>query len=158
MPIRYDFEHDIDSVFALLTDPDFIVDRSLDLGELEASCEVEPDGDNTVVTMMRKLEIDLPGFIARMIDMVQTLHITEQWQADGEGGWTGKYTSEMKGQPVLISANFKLYATDSGCSYWIEHKASVRIPLVGRKIEKFIQAEAGQGCTRELDYLRDRLG
>ena len=158
MPIRYDLEHDINSVFALLTDPDFIVDRSLVLGELEASCEVEHDEGNTVVTMTRKLEIDLPSFIARMIDLVQTLHITEQWQSDGEGGWTGEYTSEMKGQPILISANFELYATDSGCSYTIEHKANARIPLLGRKIEKFIQAEAGQGCTRELDYLRDRLG
>jgi hypothetical protein len=55
MPLRYDFKHDIDSVIALLTDPAFIVDRSLDLGELEAGCELEPDGDNTVVTGMRHI-------------------------------------------------------------------------------------------------------
>jgi hypothetical protein len=53
MPIRYDFKHDHDSVFALPNDPDFIVVRSLAPGVLDASREVEPDGDNTVVTVMR---------------------------------------------------------------------------------------------------------
>jgi hypothetical protein len=55
MSLRYDFKHDIYSVIALLTDPDFIVDRNLDLGELEAGCGLEPDGDSTFVTGMRHI-------------------------------------------------------------------------------------------------------
>jgi hypothetical protein len=158
MSIQYDLEHDIESVFGLLTDPDFLVDRSLQLGELEAACEVSDDGEIAVVEMTRKLKRDLPGFLAKMMDPVQTVRITERWQADGEGGWTGEYDFEMEGQPVWVGADFELYPTDAGCCYAIEHRTRAKIPLIGRKIEKFVLTQAEQGCMAELDYLRDRLG
>jgi hypothetical protein len=158
MSIQYDLEHDIESVFGLLTDPDFLVDRSLQLGELEAACEVSDDGEIAVVEMTRKLKRDLPGFLAKMMDPVQTVRITERWQADGEGGWTGEYDFEMEGQPVWVGADFELYPTDAGCCYAIEHRTRAKIPLIGRKIEKFVLTQAEQGCMAELDHLRDRLG
>lgn len=158
MPVHYEFEHDVESVFNLLSDPDFLVDRCLALGELEASCDIEQQGDITVVKLTRKLERDLPGFLAKMMDSVQIMHIKEQWQPDGGDGWAGEYIFDVEGQPVAISARFELYPTDIGSCYSIEHKASAKIPLVGRKIEKFIHTQAEEGCIAELDYLRDRLG
>jgi hypothetical protein len=158
MPLNYEFEHDVESVFNLLTDPDFLVDRCLELGELEASSDVDQKGETTAVNMTRKLERKLPGFLAKMMDPVQTIHIKEKWQPDEEGGWVGEYAFEVEGQPVSISAKFELYPTDMGCCYSIEHQASARIPLLGRKIEKFIHTQAVEGCTAELDYLRERLG
>lgn len=158
MPIHYEFEHDVESVFNLLTDPEFLVDRCLELGELEASCDINQQGDTTVVKLTRKLERELPGFLAKMMDPVQTMNIKEQWQSDTEDGWVGEYIFEVEGQPVSISAKFELYPTDMGSCYSIEHKASAKIPLVGRKIEKFIHTQAEEGCTAELDYLRDQLG
>ena len=158
MAIHYEFEHDVESVYTLLTDPDFLVDRCLALGEMEASCEVDKKKKLTSVTLTRKREIPLPAFLSRLMEPVQTLHIAEQWQPDGEGGWSGKYTFEIEGQPVSIGAKFELYPTDLGSCYSIEHHASAKVPLIGRRIEKFIQAQAETGCTEELDYLREQLG
>lgn len=158
MAIHYEFEHDIESVYTLLTDPDFLVERCLALGEIEASCEVDQTTDLTQVTLTRKRETPLPGFLSRIMESVQTMQITEQWQADGEGGWGGVYTFEVEGQPVSIGAKFELYPTDLGCCYSIEHHASAKVPLIGRKIEKFIKAQAETGCTEELDYLQEKLG
>jgi hypothetical protein len=157
MPIHYEFEYDVESVFDLLTDPDFLVDRCLALGELEASCNADKDGDGTVLNMTRKIERDLPGFLAKMMNPIQTMHVTEQWQPDGEGGWTGDYAFEVEGQPVSIGADFELYPTDGGCCYSIEHRASARIPLVGRRVEKYILGQAEEGCTEELDYAAQLL-
>jgi aryl carrier-like protein len=155
--MHFEFEHDAESVFNLLTDPDFLVDRCLALGELEASCEIEEQGEKTVISLTRKLQRDLPAFLARMMDSVQVMHLTEKWQADGEGGWSGDYTFEVEGQPVTIGATFELYPTDDGCCYSIEHRASAKIPLVGRRVEKFILGQAEQGCTAELEYLQNQL-
>ncbi len=96
MSVRYEFEHNAETVFAKLTDPQFLVDRCLSLGELEASCEVEEQQDQTVVSLTRKVKTDLPRFLAKMLDPVQTMHMTEQWQSAGEGSWTGEYTFEVK--------------------------------------------------------------
>jgi hypothetical protein len=158
MPVHYEFEHNAESVFTKLTDPQFLVDRCLSLGELEASCEVEEQQDQTVVSLTRKLKSDLPRFLAKMLDPVQTMHMTEQWQSDGEGGWTGEYTFDMEGQPVCIRANFELYPTDAGCCYSIEHRVKANIPLIGGRIEKYIHGQAEQGCADELGYLQEQLG
>jgi hypothetical protein len=154
----YEFEHEAESVYTLLTDPDFLVERCLQLGELEASCDVEEKSDMTVVKLTRKLESDLPRFLAKIMGPVQTMHITEHWRSDNENGWGGEYTFEIEGQPVSISAKFELYPTDSGSCYSIEHHVSAKVPLIGRKLEKFIHTQAEQGCSAELDYLRERLG
>ena len=154
MPMHYEFAYDVDSVFNLLTDPQFLVDRCLELGELEASCEVEEQGDTTVISLTRKLKRDMPRFLAKMMDPVQNMHLTEQWQPDGEDSWSGEYTFEVEGQPVSIRATFELYPTDTGCCYTIAHRVTAKIPLIGGKIEKYIQGQAEDGCTTELDYLR----
>ncbi|MEH6592890.1 MAG: DUF2505 domain-containing protein [Halioglobus sp.] len=158
MSMNYEFEQDADSVFNLLTDPDFLVDRCLDLGELEASCEVEEQTDVTVITLTRKMERDLPRFLKGMVDSLQTIHMTEKWKPEGEGGWKGEYIFEMEGQPVTVRAKFELYPTDAGCCYSIKHQAKAKIPLIGGRIEKYICAQAAEGCTKELDYAQKKLG
>ena len=157
MSLHFEIEHDVDEVFELLTDSDFLVDRSLELGELEASCEVEQDGEQTVVSMTRKLERELPSFLAKMFDPVQVMRLTERWTPDGEGGWSGEYVFEIEGQPATISATFELYPTDDGCCYSIEHRAKAKIPLIGGRVEKYIQGQAREGCTDEIDYLVNTL-
>lgn len=158
MSMHYEFEHDAQSVFNLLTDPEFLVDRCLDMGELEASCEVEEQEGATVISLTRRLKRDLPRVFAKMLDPEQTMQMTEKWQPDGEGGWNGDYTFEMVGQPVCIRAEFELYPTDTGCCYIIEHKVKAKIPLIGGKIEKYIGGQAEDGCTGELNYAQEKLG
>ena len=158
MAVHYEFEHDVESVFNLLTDPQFLVDRCLELGELEASCDVEEQDDVTVVNLTRKLQRDLPGFLAKIFDPVQTMKMSEQWQPDGDGGWGGEYTVDVEGQPVSIGAKFELYPTDAGCCYSVEHRARAKIPLLGGRIEKYIKGQAEEGCVLELDYLQEQLG
>lgn len=157
MSMHYEFDHDAQSVFDLLTDPQFLVDRCLELGELEASCEVEEQDGATVIRLSRKLERDLPRFLAKMFDPVQTVQMTETWQSDGDDGYTGDYTFVIEGQPVSIGATFKLYPTDDGCCYVINHRVKAKVPVVGKQIEKFIHGQAKEGCVEELDYAQQCL-
>jgi hypothetical protein len=156
--MSYEFKTDVEQVYALLTDPQFLVDRCLGIGELDAECEVE-EGDGVVsIDLKRKVQRELPGLLAKMFDPEQNLHMREEWQPDGEGGYSGKYLIEIQGQPANIAATFELYPTEDGCCYTITHKAKAKIPLVGSKVEKYIQGQTQDGCAAELDYLRDHLG
>ncbi len=155
--MHYEFEHDVERIFASLSDPQFLVDRCLELGELEAGCEIAQEGERIEISLARKVKRDLPRFLARILDPVQTMLMTECWQPDGEGGWSGDYTVEVEGHPVTITANFELYPTDDGCCYSIEHQAKAKIPLISGKVEKYVLGQATEGCTAELDYLREHL-
>ncbi len=151
------FEHDVETVFELMTDPDFLVDRSLDLGDLGAECEVEDDGDKTIVRMTREIERDLPSLLAKVISGKQTMELEECWQSLGDNK-VGTYTARIAGQPMSLSARFSLNATDSGCEYLVEHRARVKIPLIGSKVEKYITSQIGSEVGKELDYVKNKLG
>lgn len=159
MTVKYTIGHDIDTVWEKLTDPDFRVERSDALGEFNAECEVEVDGDgeHVTVTMSRDVERELPSVLAKVFSSRQSLNFTEQWDWDGTG-WQGQLHVDVKGQPVKISADFSLMPQGDGCVYQITHRCKAKIPLVGGKVEKFILAETDDGARNELDYLVSVLG
>ena len=156
MALSYQFNHDLEAVFELLTDPNFLVDRSLELGDLSAECEVEEDGEITLVRMTREIERQLPGFAAKIISGNQMLRIEERWQSAGDSV-SGSYTATIDGQPMTLSAKFSLDATDTGCVYSVEHRAKVKIPLIGGRLEKYIASQLGIEVTKELDYVSNAL-
>ncbi|MEH6551079.1 MAG: DUF2505 domain-containing protein [Pseudomonadales bacterium] len=156
MPVSREFGQNIDTVFELLTDPQFLVDRCLALGELSAECEIFEDGDHILVELTREVTRDLPSFLARIFDPVQTMSMKETWSPDGDG-WSGHWTVIIEGQPVSINADFSLKPAANGCIYTVSHKAKAKIPLIGGKLEKFIQGQSIEGAEAELSYLKEHL-
>ena len=157
MTVKCTIDHDLDTVWEILSDPQFRVDRSEALGEFNAECEVETEDDSATVTMSRDVERELPSVLAKVFNSRQSLSFVEQWQWDGEG-WTGTLQVEVQGQPVKISADFSLKPDGDGCVYEITHYCKAKIPLVGGKVEKFVLAETDKGAEEELDYLIKALG
>ena len=157
MSMHYEYGQDVHSVFELLTDPDFLVDRCLELGELEASCEIEENGEETIISLTRTVERDVPKVLAKVFDPVQTIKMTETWEPDGEDAYKGSYVFEVLGQPVTVKASFELYTTDDGCCYAIDHIVKAKVPLIGGQVEKFIKGQVADGCLAEMEYVDQQL-
>ncbi len=156
MAVTFEFKYDAQTVYETLTDPDFLVDRCLALGELSAECEVEETGDTTTVKLVREISRDLPRFLAKVFGSVQITEMEENWEP-AQGGWKGDWTMKVRGQPVTIYADFKLVNTPKGCRYSVSHRAKAAIPLLGGKIEKYILEQTSGGAMDELNYLKDHL-
>lgn len=157
MSVSYEFDHDVQTVYETLTEPQFLVDRCLALGELSAECEVEEDEETTVVKLVREVSRDLPRVLAKLFDAVQVTDMVEKWQPDGEG-WRGTWELDVRGQPVTVAARFQLEPTSTGSRYTVSHSVKAKIPLVGKQVEKYILGQTASGATDELAYLRDYLG
>jgi len=157
MAVTFDFDHDLQTVFETLTDPQFLVDRCIALGELDAECEVEEDGDAVILTMVREIQRDLPKVLDKVFGGVQTTDFTEEWRPHKDG-WKGHWTMSVRGQPVTVDAEFQLQPTAKGCRYSVSHSAKAKIPLLGGQVEKFILGATTGGATDELNYLKEFLG
>lgn len=157
MSVSYEFDHDVQTVYETLTEPQFLVDRCLALGELSAECEVEEDEETTVVTLVREVSRDLPRVLAKLFDAVQVTDMVETWRPDGEG-WRGTWELDVRGQPVTVTARFQLEPTSTGSRYTVSHSVKAKIPLVGKQVEKYILGQTASGARDELAYLRDYLG
>ena len=157
MTVNYEFEHDVQTVYDALTNPEYLVDRSLALDELSAECEVEESDACTTINMVREVRRALPGILAKLFDPVHVMDMTEKWEPDGEG-WRGDWILKIRGQAVTILGNFELVHISRGCRYSVSHRARAKIPFVGDQVEKFILGQTVKGAHDELGYLRDYLG
>jgi len=156
MTACYSFNVSADTVFDLMTDPDFLVQRCVALGEKNIQCDVEIEGRKTCIILARTIKRDLPAFLAKLFGSENRMVMTENWESIGNS-WMGDYIVEVEGQPVKLSAKFKLKPTSEGCEYSIDYRCKANIPLVGGKVEAFILGQTEEGMRKEMDYLKARL-
>jgi len=155
MTALYTFKASADTVFDLLTDPDFLVQRCVALGEKNIQCDVEMEGRKTRVILARTIKQDLPAVLAKLFGSENRMVMTENWEAIGNS-WMGDYAVDVEGQPVKLRARFKLKPTPEGCEYSIDYSCKANIPLVGGKVEAFILGQTEEGMRKEMDYLSAR--
>ncbi|MBB3048566.1 hypothetical protein FHR99_002840 [Litorivivens lipolytica] len=155
MAVSHEFSASVDSVYELLTDPDFLVERSVALGE-DCEAEVEDYEDETVIKLKRRVTRELPAFLAKMFNPVQTINMTETWRPDGDD-WEGDFEMTVEGQPVVIRGEFTLKSSKKGSVYTVSHSCKAKIPLVGGKVEKFVLSQTSSGAEDELNYAASRL-
>jgi hypothetical protein len=157
--MKADYKADTERVYSLLTDEQFLVDRCIGLGDLEAECDIEEQGDVTVIRLTRKLVRDLPVLLSKLFNPEQTLKLREEWREDedSEGSRVGKFVIEVRNQPITIFADFRLDPTVEGCRYTIKHKVKSRIPLVGSRVNKYVLRQIEAGCKKQMEYLRNHL-
>ncbi|WP_405229135.1 DUF2505 domain-containing protein [Lentisalinibacter sediminis] len=160
MAVSRRFDADVDTVAALMTDPDFIVDRCLAIGELSAECHADEDRDSVTLHTTRVSRQDLPGFLTKLVGEEQTLTVHEIWQtvADGRRNrYQGRYTVRSARAPIEIEGRFTLEADGSGSVYKVEHRFHVPIPLIAGRIEKVLRRQITATVEAELAYAAERL-
>ncbi|MEZ5436054.1 MAG: DUF2505 domain-containing protein [Pseudomonadales bacterium] len=157
MSITHQFSEDADTVFAAMTNSDWLTQRCADLAEKNVSCTVAENGRKTTVQLQRTVKRDLPKVLAAMFNAENTLTMNEQWEVVGST-YMGTYSVEVQGQPVNLSARFKLKpAAEGGCEYSIDYQCKAAIPLVGKKVEEFIISQTAGGLEQEVAWLKKKL-
>lgn len=158
MSVEFNFSHSAEDVFELFCDPDFLVERCMAIGELSADVEVEEDDSGKVtVSMTREVKRELPAFLAKMFNPQQVVRVVETWQQIGDN-FTGKGEITVDGQPVNIKTSFTLKSTDNGSVFAIKYAPKASIPLIGGRVEKFIEGQSEKDVLKELEYMAEKLG
>jgi hypothetical protein len=157
MSVKRRFDADVETVSNLMTDPDFVVERCLGIGELSAECRAETDGDAVTLDTTRVARQDLPAFLTRLVGEEQTLKVHEVWQTVGDGR-KGRYTVRSTMAPIEIEGRFTLRPAGSGSVYTVEHRFHVPIPLIAGRIEKVLRRQITATVEAELEFAAERLG
>ena len=157
MTIEYELDHPAEAVYALLTDKAFLAERIEAVGEDPPNIKISKKGKKLNIELQRAARRDLPKVAARIIGSVQKFTMNESWEPDGEG-WSGSYLIEFDGVPGHVAADFDLQPEGDGCVYRITHKPKVKLPVIGKTLEKILASQVEEGCDQEIDYLVDYLG
>jgi hypothetical protein len=154
--LTFQYDQPPEKVLALILDPDFLAERSRAMGEIDVQVTARRDGDRVVVVNQRSVKRDLPSFAAKLFSPVNQVTQTEQWTTTGDTK-RGSYKLEVKGAPVTMNAQLELRPQGSGTEYRVTYDITVKVPLIGGKLESYTLEQTKAGARKELEYTAERL-
>lgn len=159
MRVTHQLAGDVETVFALVTDPDFL-ERKFTAGgakDVTVTAEPTPDG-GTRLLINRRVTLDLPGFAAKFVQPTNMFVQTEDWgPAGADGRRVCTYEVEVQGVPSHISGTVTLSPDGGQTRQDIEAQMKVSIPLVGGRLEKVAVENGTKLLQSEADFTNREL-
>jgi hypothetical protein len=157
--VRAHFAEDIERMFALVTDPDFLRRRAEALGEKEIDIAVDREGGQLKIQITREVEQSLPSFMKKLFSGRQRLVDRQAWASEG-GAHVSDWTVQL-GDSKRLQLRGRLTlapGAGGGCDYIESFSASASIPLVAGRVEKFVLGETEASIRKQIDFTRKELG
>lgn len=156
--VRHHFAHDVDRVFSVLTDPDFLKRRCESQGEKNVVVQIDRDGPRLHIRVERDLERNLPAIAKKIFNPKSRVTDRQTWETTGDQR-ISSWTVEIQGQKrVAISGRLTLAAAGGGCDYTEAFKVAVNVPLIAGPLEKYVLGEAESSIRQQLAFMVKELG
>lgn len=157
--VRHHFAVDVERMFALVTDADFLRRRAEALGEKEIDIAVDREGGQLKIRITREVEQSLPSFMKKLFSGRQRLIDRQIWSSQ-DGAHISDWTVQLgEGKRVQLRGRLTLApGAAGGCDYIESFSASASVPLVAGRIEKFILGETEASIRKQIDFTQKELG
>jgi len=145
--IQIPYDQPLDTVFALLTDPQAIRTRCEAVGERNVRVEVE-DNTGPKVRVDRDIVVDLPSFARRFFDVQNHIRERSIWSADGSAR---RCTSEMVlGKVGRIDMQTTLRERGRRCDCEVTFSVHGDVPrLIRKRAETFLESMTAAAVRAE---------
>lgn len=154
----HQYSTDVDGVFALFHDVDFMQEKYQGLGARNVTIlECTGSEGNYNVKVQREVPAEVPGLLKKFLNPWNTLVQTEQWQGKSGGPYICKISIDISGVPVSIAGTMELRSTDAGCVNEVQLEVKCGIPLVGGKLADFVGSDAEKSMQAEYQFISGRL-
>lgn len=156
--VRHHFGSDVERMFALLTDPEFLRRRAEALGERDIAVTVDRTSGQLKIEIKREVEQNLPSFMKKIFSGRQTLIDRQAWKSES-GAHISDWTVQLgDGKRIQLRGSLTLApAAGGGCDYTEAFTASASIPLIGGRIEKFVLGETESSIRKQIEFTRKEL-
>ena len=136
----------VDEVVAMYLTPDYLERR---FGQFVVACSTTVSVEGERVSFAGTVRPELiPSAASRFVKSDLRISFTEEWTSN-EAGARSRTSVTVDGAPVSVEATSTLTGTGTGCSRAVSGNVSVRVPLLGGRIEKEAVAHLGRVVERE---------
>ena len=136
----------VDEVVAMYLTPDYL-ERRFGRFVVEGSTTVSVEGERVSYAGTVRPEL-IPAAAARFVKSDLRVTFTEEWTLN-EAGATSRTSVAVDGAPVSVEATSTLTPTDAGSAREVSGNLSVRVLLLGGRIEKEAVARVGRLTDNE---------
>jgi uncharacterized protein YndB with AHSA1/START domain len=154
----HEYDHPVESVFEAFTDPEFYLAKFSGVGarNVEIIASGNEDGVFSVETS-REVPPDVPGALKTLLGAWTTVIQNEEWIEGEEDEYLNELNIDSEGVPALLTGTMILYSSDDGCVNEVVMSIDCRIPLVGKKLERFIADSTAEQLAAEYEFIREYL-
>ena len=153
------FDADPATVFAMLTDEEYIGRKARAANAIRHEVSVIRDGDQVTIRLLRVMPPDVPDFVRRFVGDTIDLQQTDGWEpAAPDGSRTGTIAIDLVGAPVTLRGTLSLTSDGTGSVMSIAGKIKASVPLVGGKIEQAVHGGLMEAARREEQVGKEWLG
>ncbi len=141
-------------LYELFTSDGFHVDKFTACGARNIDVLETDKGDDTFsITVEREVPADVPGLLKSLIGEWNTVTQTEEWEDVGDDEYICDFAVGTEGVPADISGTMNIVATKKGSVNHVEMEITSSVPLLGKKLAKFIAKDAEKTLDKEYDYV-----
>ncbi len=152
------YDGDPATVFAVLSDPDYVEEKCWATFATEAGVTVEPDGDGVVIRTVRSLPAKVPSYAKSFVGDSIEVDQTETWgAAAADGSRDGTIEATFAGTPLKVKGTLRLEPSEAGTTLVLAGDVKAGIPIVGGKLEGFATDQIIKGLDREAAAANARL-
>lgn len=157
LKLSIDINSDIDTVFEALCSEEFINKKLEELGARSIRVVSSGnDGDSAELVYTREEPAEAPSALKKFISEWNEATNRDRWSGVAGESYDCTYQVELKG-PVKISGTHTLEVIGSGTRSTITMDISSGIPLVGKKLEKFVAGQSEEKLQKDLDFQKQYL-
>ena len=160
MKIKESFTYpdtDVESVYALISDPAFREEAVVVVGGQDIEVTVEPSGDGHTVTVIQTQPAKVPDFVKKFVGDSVKVKQVERWGGpDDEGNRSAEVKFTVIGQPADMLAQVDLFG-EGDVSFVVDGDLKVNVPFLGRKIEPEIAKIIAASLRSDVEQGLKRL-
>lgn len=146
------FDRPFADVWAMLLDPEAHAAKYEHMGHRDVEVtSAEAADDSLAITIVRQVDIDVPGIAKKFINPSNTVTSQDRWELEGAGSAAGRTEVDIKGVPVQSNGRATLVDDgDGGCDYTVELSVKVKVPMVGEKVAGALKPQLTEQLEAEF--------
>ncbi len=155
----HQYSHDLDAVFSLFADQEFIAQKYTTLGARNFKAKTVKLEDTTLLVDTRRevpVSDDTPSVIKKFVGEWNRTRQKEEWNKTADG-WHCEFKVDISGVPARIKGKMHLRSTDDGCENQVSIEIKSSIPLVGDTLCRFIGENIDKLAQQEYKIIRQHL-
>jgi hypothetical protein len=78
------------------------------------------------------------------------------WRQEGDKR-IGKLDVDVQGTPTELHGTITIAPSGSGCTYKVDFAGKAKIPLIGKKVEAYVEEQSQKGMREEFEYNQKQL-
>ena len=158
MPSSIDYrsalEYPADEVYATMVDPEYLRARLREIGGPGAELlEHTADVDGARYRLRHGLSAsDLPSIVRNLMPGDISIERTESLKRNGANSYDGSVAVEIHGTPASAAGWMRLAENGAGSELRVHADVSVRVPLIGGRIEAVVAEQVQKLLAAETAF------